>query len=357
MIILWVSLVAVTFFGLMSRYFSVPIGIGALPIQPNKLAAGLAAVTLVLVSGLRNNIGDTYFYMHGYEVDKMTWELVFERKEIGFSILQMILQKITSDPQILLVTTAVVTNILIVSVLYKYSRMLEISLFVYITSGAFIVSMNGLRQFLAAAIVFAGTKFLLEGRWKPYMLLVLFASLFHQTALIMVPIYFVARYKAWTRATMIYLSIAIMIVLGYNYFSDLLFAAIADTNYGYYQNFQEGGSNFIRVLVSITPLVIAYIGRERLRELFPNSDIFVNLSILSAILMIISTQNWIFARLTIYFNLYQLVLIGWVIKLFREKDQRLVYLVMVSLFVFYFFYENVIILDIKYESNYIKWPF
>ena len=204
MTFLWVSLAAVTFFGFAARYFSVPSVMGPLPIQPNKLAAGLAAVTLVLVSGLRNNIGDTFLYMHGYQVERLTWETVLERKDIGFNIMQMLLQELTNDPQILIAVTAIITNILIVSVLYKYSRMLEVSLFLYIASGAFIVSMNGLRQYLAASIVFAGTKFLLEGRWKPYMLLVVFASFFHQSALIMIPIYFVARRKAWTGATMAY---------------------------------------------------------------------------------------------------------------------------------------------------------
>ncbi|MCR2802503.1 EpsG family protein [Paenibacillus soyae] len=357
MTILWASLAAVTFFGFMARYFSVPAVIGHLPIQPNKFAAGLAAVTLVIVAGLRNNIGDTFLYMHGYQVDRLTWETVFERKDVAFNIMQLLLQQITSDPQILIAITALVTNILIVSVMYSYSRLFEISLFVYITSGAFIVSMNGLRQYLAAAIIFAGTKFLVEGRWKPYMLLVIFASLFHQSALIMIPIYFVVRRQAWTRVTMIYLTVAIIIVLGYNYFSDILFAAIADTQYGHYQEFQEGGANIVRVLVGLVPLLIAFMGRERLRAVFPTGDVFVNLSIVSTILMIIATQNWIFARLSIYFNLYQLILIGWLVKLFREKDQRFVYFIIVCLFFIYFFYENVIVLDINYTSDYLKWPF
>lgn len=357
MIILWVSLVVVTFFGLMARYFSVPAIKGPLPIEPNKLGAGLAAVTLVLVSGLRNNIGDTFFYTHAYRVVPLSWEIILQGKDIGFNLLQMLLQSLSSDPQILLIATALVTNILIVITLYKYARLFEISLFVYITSGAFIVSMNGLRQFLAAAIVFAGTKFLLNGKWKPYMLLVLFASLFHQSALVMIPIYFVARSKAWTKGTTFLLAAAILAVLGYNYFSEMLFTAIADTQYGHYQNFQEGGASFIRVLVSAAPLLIAYLGREKLRELFPSSDVFVNLSVISAILMIVATQNWIFARLTIYFNLYQIVLVGWLVKLFREKDQRFIYLILISLYFIYFFYESVIVLNLHYGSDYIKWPF
>ncbi|WP_168122742.1 EpsG family protein [Paenibacillus sp. HB172176] len=357
MTILWVSLVAVTYFGFMARYFAVPARAGAMPIQPNKIMAGAVAVTLVLVSGLRNNIGDTFLYIHAYNVTDFNWSTVWQGKDKGFSILQMLLQQITQDPQLLLFITAFVTNVLIVCVLYNYARLFEISIYVYITSGAFIVSMNGLRQYLAAAIVFAGTKFLLEGRWKPYMALVLIASLFHQSALIMVPIYFLARRKAWTTTTTLMLTSAILIVIGYNYVSQWLFSAISGTQYGEYESFKEGGANILRVIVNIIPLVIAFMGREKFRRLFPSGDVIINLAIIGSILMIIATQNWIFARLSIYFNLYQILVIGWIIKLFREKDQRFIYILLVSFYFLYFFYENVVILDIRYGSDYISWPF
>ena len=35
------------------------------------------------------------------------------------------------------------------------------------------------------------------------------------------------------------------------------------------QSFNEGGANMIRVAVDACHLVIAYLGREKLREIFP----------------------------------------------------------------------------------------
>ncbi|NIK76103.1 transmembrane protein EpsG [Paenibacillus castaneae] len=357
MTILWLNLIVVFLFAWVARFYSVPVRIGPKFPHPNKILAGAAAVTLILVSGLRNNIGDTVFYIHSYEVDKYDLESILRRKDIGFGLLQMLLKRISDDPQILLFTTALVTNLLIVIVMYKYSRMLELSLYVYITSGAFVVSMNGLRQFLAAAIVFVATKALFEGKWKTYMIIVLFASFLHQSALIMIPIYFIVRRKAWTASTFVMLILAIIIVVGFNQFSDMLFSAIQNTQYSEYQSFHEGGANSIRVFVFAIPLIIAYLGRHKLKEIFPQSDIIVNLSIIGLVLLIISTQNWIFARMNIYFNLYQLILFGWIVKLFREKDQKLVYFCILIFYFCYFFFESVITLDIRYKSNYIVWPF
>lgn len=354
---IWFTLAAVFLSGFMGRFLSLETGRMPLTIRPNRGYIVLAALCLILVAGLRNNIGDTYFYMHGYQVTNFTWQSVLQSEDIGFNLFQMLLKQLTPDPQLMIFLTACVTNLLIVIVFYRYSRLVEFSLYAYITTGAFIVSMNGIRQYLAAAIVFAATKSLFDGKWKVYFPVVLFASVFHQSALIMLPIYFLVRRRAWTLTTSLLLAVAILIVVGFNYFSTMLFSVIENTKYSEYEDFQEGGASFFRVIIYAIPLIIAYLGRDKLKAIFPKSDIIVNLSLVGAVIMLISTQNWIFARLGIYFTLYQLILMGWMIKLFREKDQRFIYLIFICFYFLYFFYENVIILDIRYASDYIQWPF
>lgn len=354
---IWFTLLLVFLNALMARYYSATGVIGANPIKPHKLYIWIAGACLIVVAGLRNNIGDTFMYMHSYRVGDFTWEAILQRSDIGFNLFQMLLKQITDDPQLMIMLTALLTNLLIVIVFYQYSRLIELSLYAYITTGAYIVSMNGIRQYLAAAIVFIATKALIEGKWKVYFGITILASLIHQSALVMIPIYFLVRRKAWTLMTTVMLGLTILMVVGFNYFSTMLFSVIENTKYAEYENFQEGGANIVRVLVYCIPLVIAFMGREKLKEIFPKSDAIVNLSLVGAVIMIISTQNWIFARLGIYFTLYQLILIGWIVKLFREKDQKLIYFLLLTFYFIYFFYENVIVLDIQYRSDYLVWPF
>lgn len=352
MAVLWMTLAVVYIFSFFSRYYAVPAPISVTYIKPNKLMVIAVIVSLVLVSGLRNNIGDTFFYMHIYEINDFNWDFVLSQKDIGFGILQMLLKQLSDDPQILLFITAFITNVLIVLILYKYSRLPELSLYVYITSGMYIVSMNGIRQYLAAAILFTATKYLLEGDWKKYSLIVLFASTFHQSVLILIPIYFIVRRKAWTGTTFIMLLLAILFTLGFNQFSQVLFSAIEDSHYSEYQNSTEGGANIIRVAVDAVPLILAYLGREKLRMLFPKSDYIVNMSLLSVVFMIIATQNWVFARFGIYFGLYQLILISWIIKLFTDRTQKFIYYAILVCYFVYFYYEHVVTLGIRYNSDF-----
>jgi len=358
MTIMWMNLAAVFMLALAARYFSVPLALPAAmhrPASPNRLIAAAAALTLVLVAGLRNNIGDTFAYAHSYRTMDFNMQTVLQSRDIGFNLFQMLLKQLSDDPQLLIFVTALLTNWTIVLVMCRYSKLLEISLYVYIASGAFTVSMNGMRQYLTAAIVFAATKFLMDGSWKRYMAVILFASLFHQSALVLIPIYFVVRRKAWTGATFALLGIAVLVVAGFNEFQDVLFAALKDTNYGHYKEFSEGGANILRVIVDAIPLFIAYLGRDKLRQLFPKSDIIVNLSIIGAVLMIIASQNWLFARMAIYFSLYQMILISWIILLFRRQDRPLVYLGILGFYFAFYFYETVITFGLVYRSDYLIW--
>ncbi|MDQ0217493.1 EpsG family protein [Peribacillus cavernae] len=360
MTLLWINLALVFIFAFFARY-SASTGITIIAtapvasIKPNKMLMFAALLTLTLVSGLRSNIGDTFNYKNIYVDNDFTWDYILGHKDIGFGILQMLLKKLSADPQLMIFTAALITNVLIVFILYKYSRQFELSLYVYITGGLFLVSMNGIRQVLAAAITFTAIKFLINGNWKRYVLVVLLASLFHQSALILIPMYFIVRFKAWSKATIALVLLSIVGVIGYDQLSSIFFSAIEDTQYGDYKDFNEGGASSIRVLVSAVPLLIAYLGRGKLRKIFPDSDVIVNMTLLGFVFMVISTQSWIFARVSIYFGLYQLILISWIVKLFRGKDEKFVYYGILVLYFAYYYYENVISLEILYKSNYLVW--
>lgn len=355
MTILWMNLAIVFICSFFARYFATSSNVVSLPVfRPNLIFSFGALLSLALIAGLRSNIGDTYFYKHAFEVNKFDWGQMSEQQNVGFWLFQKALKNFSDDPQILILTAAVITNVLIILVFSKYSRMFELSTYVYITGGLYLVSMNGIRQVMTAAIIFTTTRFLINGNWFKYFVVVLLASTIHESALVLIPIYFIVRYKAWSKATFILLVLSILIVLGYDKFSEVLFKSIEDTQYGHYQSFQEGGANMFRVIVYGVPLFIAYMGRERLRDIFPESDYIVNMTLIGFVFMIISTQNWIFARFTIYFNLYQLILISWIVKLFRESEQRFVYYAIIVCYFLYYYYESVLSLNIIYKSDYIN---
>jgi len=318
--------------------------------RPNIVFVILITTVLILVSGLRSNIGDTIYYKHIYTITEFTLSDLDFTSDFGFDILQFFLQRITPNPQILLMVTALFTNAFIIKTMYKYSGLFEMGLFYYITMGIYLVTMNGVRQYLAASIIFLGTKYLLNRDWKKYVLIVLVACTFHVTAVVMLPTYFFATKKAWSKYTLLILGLGVILVVFYQYLYSFIYAAGGE-RFSSYEGFDEGGANIIRLLVFIAPSIIAFFGRKRLPELTPYSDIIVNMCILGIFFMIISLQNWIFARMAIYFNLYQMLLVSWLVNLFVKKDRKLIYLILLVCYFLYFYYEQVIILNINYRSD------
>lgn len=126
----------------------------------NKFFSFMSVAILVLVAGLRSGIGDTPTYIQGYKTDAPSTiagsiKLLFSgKKDAGFYFYQGILKSIVNNPNVFIFVTSLITIVLIFITYYKYSQLLELSVFLFITTGCYLVTMNGIRQYLASAILF-----------------------------------------------------------------------------------------------------------------------------------------------------------------------------------------------------------
>lgn len=78
----------------------------------------------------------------------------------------------------------------------KYSSRYLMSFFLFLASTDYISWMfNGIRQFTAVTITFIGIKFILDKKYAKAIVLILIASLMHQSALLMIPFIFIAQEK------------------------------------------------------------------------------------------------------------------------------------------------------------------
>ena len=137
----------------------------------------------------------------------------------------------------------------------KYRSYLELQFYIYITSGYYLVTMNGIRQCLAAALLFMCTPLIVDGKFFKYSICVLLISTFHQSALALIPIYFVARQEAWSKRMIQFMGVALVGIIAYQLISPLIFKALEDTTYGQYGASTEGGSSLMRTIVNSVPVV------------------------------------------------------------------------------------------------------
>ena len=313
----------------------------------------LTATVLIVFAGYRSgSIGDTGMYMHSYELYANDPSLINFDRDGGFTLINLILIQFSTNGRFLVIVTSLITQLLNMIVFYKYSSYFELQVFIYIAAGYLTVSMNGMRQCLVAAILFIFTNLIIEGKFKAYLIIVILLSSVHGSAIIMIPLYFIVREEAWSKKVVLMIILAVIGIVGYNIISPIFFKMLEDTQYGVYSTIESQGSSFIRTLVNMVPILLAYLKRNELKEKWPESNVFINMALINVIFVAFGMFNWIFNRFTIYMQLYNFILIPYIVKkCFKGKEKRLFYFGVIICYFIFFYREQVIGLNMHYKLS------
>lgn len=151
---------------------------------------------LSLFPGMRSYfVGtDSGKYSLNYRLEIPIYNYSFnESKEYGFQLLQYIILHFTYNYFWFFFITSIITVYLNLKVLRKLSVNYTLAVFFFITLGSYTFIFNGIRQALSMAIFALAVPYFLEKKWLPYFVIVLLASSFHRSALVMIPMYFLAN--------------------------------------------------------------------------------------------------------------------------------------------------------------------
>ncbi|SCH20332.1 MULTISPECIES: EpsG family protein [unclassified Romboutsia] len=345
-------------FGIMSQMTSKYIAVGN-EVYESRVNIFMAFVTfsvIIFFSGLRSGIADTWTYIDmfkEYPLLSSAKDVIFdsEAREPGFRLFSILIKTYISDDfHIWLFIIASITGICIVYTLYKYSSNYGLSVLLFMLSCQFTWMLNGMRQFLVAAIMFACTGLILNRKFLLYVIIVLLLSTFHLSVLIMIPAYFIIVDEPWSKRSMIFIAVIVFALIFTDKFTSLLEVVIENSDYASSMNeFKDtdDGTNVIRILVESVPVILAFIYRDILKDkLTPIIKISINMSLISSGVYIISKiarSGIMLGRLPIYFSLYNLILLPWLIKnIFAREEKRLVNYSMIVLYGIFFYYQMVV---------------
>lgn len=316
--------------------------------RPNILGVLITLAAAVLFSGLRNNIGDTVYYIHTYNLDaengmKMP---VIGDKAFLFQLFQYILHQAEADPSVFIMICSIVTLVPMIWLFYKYSADYSLSVFLFFTMGIFASTLNGIRQYVATGLLLLGTKYLFSAKktdfWK-YLVIVLIASQIHSSALIMIPIYFLCRRRAWSPPALISVAVGVAGLILVSMFLPSFLTLLEDTSYSVYADgwFEEGGSsggaNILRVAFNIMPTVLAALFSKQVRQFGPVADILINLSLVHSAIYMLAFYNWIFARFAFYTYAYVVLLMALVfVAVLRSGKYRFFSFILFGAYIIYF---------------------
>lgn len=313
-------------------------------LKPNIFAFIIPALVMILYAGLRNNIGDTIYYVHTYHLleDGDAVKPVFGQSAYLFEMFQYLLIKDGVEYSTLIMISSVITIFSFMLLFYNFSVHYAFSVFLFFTMGIYVSTMNGIRQYIATAIILLGAKYIFSAKKSDFLKLlplILLASLFHSSAVILIPIYFLCRRRAWSAPTFISVFVSIVGLIFISMFLPSFLSILEDTAYsnyadGWFTSGNETGTGLMRVIFNCLPTLLAAVFSKQIRQFGPIADILINISLVHSAIYILASYNWIFARFAFYTYAFVVLLMAMIfVSIMRDKKYRFLAFI---LFIVYF---------------------
>ncbi|WP_303223379.1 EpsG family protein [Intestinibacter bartlettii] len=351
----WFMFVWVIFFGILTQMTSRYELVGGETYEPRArlFMAILVFSVIIFFSGMRSSFADTSVYRETFKTypllsDANSFLSDKNLKDKGFAFLGVLVKTFISDNYTVWFTIiSVISGVSVALILYKYSCNFAVSAFLFMASCQFTWMFNGIRQFLVASIMFLCTDLILKKKFMIYALIVCLLSTIHQSALILIPVYFIVTGEPWSKRTLLFVGGVILAILFAGVFTNIFNDVVENTSYsGAIESLKEtdDGTNIVRVLVESVPTIIAFIYRDKINEkLTPIIKLSINMSLMSTGIYVISkvvSSGIMIGRLPIYFSMYNLILLPWLLKnIFYKKEKDLVYYIMIVCYFAFFYYQ------------------
>jgi hypothetical protein len=289
-------------------------------------------LTLFILSGFRYYVGVDY-------TSYTKWfYTILENKpsyfEPGFTKMIQTIQIYSYNPQTLFVAASLIALGGMYISIKKYSINPALSVYLFCTMGFLSHSLNLTRQFIAIGIVMLAFGFLVERKFFKFIIIIIIAALFHKTALILLPLYFLLNVKVKPKLFILLIACSLALSLLSRSIVNILLAHF----YPQYQNNSLVNTAlvskyYVLMSFSLVILCIYLISQKKLSINKTNDRIMVNIVLFVAIAHTIFIWLPLANRLSLYIDILLIIVIPQLLHLIPNKMHRYIITVV---FVVYF---------------------
>ena len=320
----------------------------------------LGAVFFAFVTGQRFDYGDTITYLDYFNQAKPMDECLS-----SFSIgsewlyqfyISFIHTYISISPRVFLEITSFITIIPLMYFLYNYSGDLKFAFYLFIVSGCWEHSMNGLRQYIATAIIVAFFPLLAKRKWYLFLPIVFIVAQIHTSAYIFFLLYFIANTEACGKTTKLILVFGILMVITSPFTSAFVNNLVSNSDYGERYSGQEWAYsiNLFRVLVSTVPVVLAFVNREVMKNKYKYYNTVFNMALFFAIFTMVGVFSAVYARFNLYFEIFSIVLLVWnVNEMSKNPKYQWIKPAACICYALYFIYQTLFTYGLSWHEDYL----
>ena len=306
--------------------------------KPNTLFVWLVFFCLAFVAMFRYGVGTDFYNYYKTEL----WTNKFnegEYLEPGFTLLAVLCKKIFGSQRgILTIISAFITITIFVFTIARSKENFAISVMLFIFIGCFTGMFNGVRQYLATAIMFAGHRFIINKKPIKWLLVVLLASTFHVTAILMFFVYFVANLNCNWKLVIMYLFIAIILLFAYEPLFNLV-GALKQDEINTSDSYMTATVNMLRVLVQGVPVIFLFFIKKSDINEDKETRFLLNICLLNAAIAIASMNSAYLARFWIYTSCFQILMYPKIFSKMKSRESLIFIIMLMFLYSIFWIYD------------------
>lgn len=362
MIIYWSMFVINAFFGYISHKMHLNVIINNFKEnRSRKFIALIPMLYIIFWTGMRSGFVDTFAYIQTFEsiptggINSVMYYMKNVEKDQLFYFLSALFKNyISTNYHWWLLLIAAISGLCIYRILQKYSDNYHFSIFLFLSMAIFIWMMNGIRQFIAISVLFGFSDWLVANKKFNYMLLIIIMAFIHSSCIFLLPICFFVNEDPWNKKMLFIILVMILLVI-FSEQSTSLFVSTIGSDYADTFN-DSGGSSLIRTFVIAIPTILAFWKRKKIEiRDNPYINLCVNMSVFCTCFYLFAsfTNGILVGRFPMYFNVYNLILLPWILRYCFNKEERLlIYVVCIVCYLAYFYYQAKIAGNYYYVSDF-----
>lgn len=265
-------------------------------------------ILISIIAALRYNVG----------MDYLSYDEIFNSIkygngndiEPGFYALCRFVNLIGGTSQLMFLVCSIFTLLIYYKAFRFLSNNIVLTLSVFILFGQmYLNTFNAIRQCVAIAIFCYSIKFIIEKKCLKYLFCIIVASLFHMTALLLIPLYWILT-KKWNFIVKIFI-----LLVSIYFLPNFILLLISNSSYASYLTFEKFSTDasFINYLYILVGAVIMIFEKKILLN-YQHRNILLNINFISLVLSVFfivfsgTPMTMVVVRLNYYFIIFYAVI-------------------------------------------------
>lgn len=282
----------------------------------------------IVTAGIRYNVGvdfNSYVDIYYTTINSSILENI-KTGELGYVFLNRASENIFNSPQGVFLFSSIITICFLYAAIHDHDNKISFSLalFLYYTK-FFPFSLNVMRQSIAMSIIFYSYKYIVNRNFKRFLKFVIIAALFHTSAIIVIPFYFINGKKIKRSLFIKIISVFCCSLVVFNI--DIILEKMGKFNviskYSIYSEMVNKSNISISSLLSqIIIIFLVIIFFERLIKKDERIELYFWLYIFGFIFNLAEIKVQYAGRIGMYFNILSIILIPYILSIIKNKVIR-----------------------------------